>query len=295
MRLFPLWLVIFAGFAYFLPSEFSGLKPAIFPLLMLIMFGMGMTLSWQDFKRVFRQKAVVLIGVAIQFIVMPLAALGLSKLFQLSDALTVGMMLVGATAGGTASNVIVYLIRGNVALSVSMTFVSTLLAIFLLPFLTWLYLGQRVEVPVQNMLLSLLQLILLPILTGMLFNRFLSQWAQHLQGIFPVFSMLAIVLIIAIVVALNQANLQTLAGALVLAVILHNLSGLVAGYGACKALGYDETTARTVAIEVGMQNSGLSVALAIKYFTPISALPGALFSIWHNLSGSILAAYWRDK
>ncbi|MDX1795215.1 MAG: bile acid:sodium symporter family protein [Hydrogenovibrio sp.] len=295
MRFFPLWVLLFAGYAYYQPFLFSGLKPAILPLLMLIMFGMGMTLSWQDFKRVYEQKGAVMAGVAIQFVVMPLAALGLSKLFQFSDALTIGMMLVGATAGGTASNVIVYLIRGNVALSVSMTFVSTLLAIFLLPFLTWLYLGQRVDVPVQSMLLSLLQLILLPVVTGMLFNQFFSRWTRPFQHVFPVFSMAAIVLIIAIVVALNHSNLQSLAGVLVLAVILHNLSGLAAGYWVSKLLGYDEKTARTVAVEVGMQNSGLSVALAIKYFSAASALPGALFSIWHNLSGSLLAAYWRDR
>ncbi|BBN59636.1 sodium transporter [Hydrogenovibrio marinus] len=259
------------------------------------MFSMGLTLHWQDFQRVLSEKRVVMLGVAIQFIVMPLAALLLSKAMNFSPELTAGMMLVGTTAGGTASNVIVYLIGGRVALSISMTLVSTLLAVALMPLLTWLYLNQMITVPAGKMLSSLLMIVLLPVVLGMLVMHFLKTKLLSVQPFLPLVSMTSIVLIIAIVVALNHDRMSTVGVAIIFAVILHNLIGLASGYSITRLLGYDVQTSRTVAIEVGMQNSGLSVALALKYFSPVSALPGALFSIWHNLSGSLLAAFWRHK
>lgn len=265
------------------------------PLLVLIMFSMGLTLRWQDFQQVATQKRLVLLGVAIQFFVMPLAAFMLSKAMEFSAELTAGMMLVGTTAGGTASNVIVYLIGGRVALSISMTLVSTLLAVVLMPLLTWLYLNQMIYVPAGKMLSSLLMIVLLPVLSGMLVMHLLKNRLTAVQPFLPLVSMIAIVLIIAIVVALNHGRMSSVGLAVVAAVILHNLIGLFFGYSLTKLLGYDRQTCRTVAIEVGMQNSGLSVALALKYFSPLSALPGALFSIWHNLSGSLLAAFWRPE
>jgi len=176
-----------------------------------------------------------------------------------------------------------------------MTLFSTLIAIFALPLLTWLYIGQMVYVPVVDMFLSLVKLILLPILIGTTLNTLYHKQIKTIEPVFPFISSIAIVVIIAIVVALSQANIQQVAGMVVIAVILHNSLGLLSGFWLMKKLGYTDKIARTVAIEVGMQNSGLSVALALKYFTTASALPGALFSIWHNLSGSILAAYWRRK
>ena len=226
---------------------------------------------------------------------MPLVAWLLSMALGFSVELTIGMMLVGATAGGTASNVMTYLAKGDVALSVSMTIVSTLAAVLLLPLLTWFYIGQTVDVPVTSMLLMLLKMIVLPLFIGMLINHFFHRKIQSFLPAFPLFSMIVILLIIAIVVALNVNNLATVAWTLVLAVILHNVIGLASGYYLAKKLGYDSVIARTVAIEVGMQNSGLSVALALKYFTAASALPGAMFSIWHNLSGSVFASYWQNK
>lgn len=267
----------------------------IIPLLMLVMLSMGMTLSWQNFRSVWQQKSAVLLGVSIQFIIMPLTAFLLATTFNFSTELTIGLMLVGSTAGGTASNVMAYLAKGDLALSVSMTLVSTFLAVFLLPLLTWFYIGQSVEVPVLGMLLSLVKLILLPVVIGMLLKHFFHKQLKTIEPIFPIFSMFTIVLIIAIVVALNQPNLSNLLWLLVLAVILHNTIGLISGYGLAKLFGHNDKTARTLAIEVGMQNSGLSVALAMQYFSPLSALPGAMFSIWHNISGSIFAAYWQRK
>lgn len=293
--LFPVWVLIFSAYALIFPELLVEMKSSIVPLLMAVMLGMGMTLRWQDFAEVLQQKSAVMLGVGIQFVVMPLAALGLANVFNLSQELTIGLMLVGATAGGTASNVMTYLVKGNVALSVSMTLVSTLCAIVLLPFLTWFYLDKTVAVPAWEMVMSLIQLILLPISVGVLLNHFFAKPLQLIQPVLPVFSMFAIIFIIAIVVALNHLQLQSIVWVLALAVIAHNAIGLISGYGISKLVGFDEKTSRTVAIEVGMQNSGLSVALALKYFTAISALPGALFSVWHNISGSLLAAYWQRK
>jgi len=292
---FPIWAILFSVVALFYPHWFVDLKSWIVPLLMMVMLGMGLTLRWQDFKQVWQHRLVVGLGVGIQFLIMPFAAWLLSMSFGLSLELTIGMMLVGATAGGTASNVMAYLAKGDIALSVSMTLVSTLVAVLMLPVLTWLYLGQAVEVPTLSMLMMLLKMIAAPLIIGMLINTFFHNQLKKVLGFLPLFSMLVILLIIAIVVALNANNLTTVVWTLVFAVILHNLIGLFSGYWLTLKLGYDSVIARTVAIEVGMQNSGLSVALALQYFSAASALPGALFSIWHNLSGSVFASYWQFK
>ncbi|MDG6773180.1 bile acid:sodium symporter family protein [Thiomicrorhabdus sp. ZW0627] len=293
--LFPLWALLLSVAAFYQPQAFVELKSWIVPLLMVVMLGMGFTLRWHDFQGVWKLRKVVGLGVAVQFLVMPLAALLISRLFGLSQELTVGMMLVGATAGGTASNVMTYLAGGHVALSVSMTMVSTLVAVVMLPLLTWFYIGQSVDVPVGSMMQSLFKLIVVPLTLGMLFNHWLGERGRFLHQMFPLLSMSAIILIIAIVVGLNQSNLIGAAIGVFAAIILHNLIGLTSGYWISRKFGYDSKVARTVAIEVGMQNSGLSVALALKYFSAASALPGALFSIWHNLSGALFASFWQRK
>ncbi|MGE4502996.1 MAG: bile acid:sodium symporter family protein [Thiomicrospira sp.] len=293
--LFPLMALLFVALALAAPSPFIALKSAIMPLLMLVMLAMGLTLRWQDFVQVWQYKAVVALGVLVQYTVMPLAAWALASAFQFSDVLMVGMILVGATAGGTASNVMTYLAGGHVALSVSMTLVSTLLAVVALPLFTWLYLGQTVPVPVASMIQSLLLLIVLPIALGMGLRRFFDAAIGRVLPWLTPLAMAAIVLIIAIVVALNQSQLTQLAGLLIVAVMLHNLIGMLGGYLGARVAGYDSVIARTMAIEVGMQNSGLSVALALKYYTAAAALPGALFSVWHNISGVIWAAYWQKR
>lgn len=257
------------------------------------MFGMGMTLTLDDFKRVLLKPQVIGLGVLIQYLIMPFSAWGISLLFQLPTELMIGMVLVGSSAGGTASNVICYLAKGDVALSISMTVCSTLLAIVAMPLLTWLYVGQTV--PVQDMLLSILKIVLLPVILGVGLNTLLQARLAKIKPVFPAISSLAIIIIIAIIVALNHGRLTTMGATIILAVMLHNLIGLVSGYQLARLAGYSRQVCRTLAIEVGMQNSGLSVALAIKYFGPAAALPGALFSIWHNLSGALLAGFWTRQ
>ena len=294
-RLFPLWAMTFALIAYVYPYHFSSLKPAIIPLLTVVMFGMGMTLTLSDFKKVFTSPRIIFTGVFLQYFLMPVSAFLISKIFNLPAPFTAGMVLVGCSPGGTASNVICYLAKGNVALSITLTLASTLLAIFVTPSLTWLYLHQLIPVPFWNMLLSVLQIVLVPVLTGTAINTLWGTRLRKITPLFPLVSILAIVFIIAIVVGLNKSKLFEVGLIIISSVILHNLFGLICGYWLPRLLGYDTQTCRTLSIEVGMQNSGLSVALAAKYFTAAAAIPGALFSVWHNLSGSILAGYWSSR
>lgn len=294
-HLFPLWALLLSAIAFYFPAPFAELKPGIIPLLAVIMLAMGMTLTVDDFKRVLSTPGIILIGVGLQFLIMPLVAYVVSLGLNLPLALLAGMILVGASSGGTASNVICYLAGGNVALSITLTLCSTLLAIIAMPLLTWLYLGERIPVPVWGMFVTVFKIVIVPVMVGVLINHFAGRMLATVKSLLPVISVIAIVLIIAIIIAVNQQRLGEVSLVIMLAVILHNLIGLVSGYWIPKWLGYDTQTCRTLAIEVGMQNSGLSVALAIKYFSPLAALPGALFSIWHNISGSLLASFWLRK
>lgn len=295
VQLFPLWAILLSLVAYWQPLEFTGLKPAIIPLLGVIMFGMGITLRPADFSHALKQPGLILLGVFMQFLMMPFFAWGISMVMALPPMIFVGMVLLGASPGGTASNVITYLAKGDLALSITLTTISTLVAVIATPYLTLWYAGQVVPVDASAMLFSVLKIVLLPVFLGVLVNYLLGDKLRSFKHIFPLISVIAIVIIIAIVVALNAARLADMALILVFAVMLHNAMGLLGGYGISKLLGHNEKTCRTLAIEVGMQNSGLAVALAGKYFGAAAALPGALFSIWHNLSGSILAAIWRIK
>ncbi|MEL7479229.1 MAG: bile acid:sodium symporter family protein [Pseudomonadota bacterium] len=295
LQLFPLWAVICSAIAYFNPSLFAGFKSSIVPLLMFIMLAMGLTLKPADFKCVIENKKAVGLGLVLQFTVMPVTAFLLSQLFLLDTQMLIGMVLVGAVAGGTASNVLCYLAKGDVALSVTMTAISTLVGVIMTPLLTNLLIGQNVDIPVLSMLSSLAKIVLLPLLVGITLNYTFSNIIAKVHSKLPIIAMLAIIFIISIIVALNQQKLQSLSLLIVAAVMLHNLIGLTLGYWAPKKLGFNEQVCRTVAFEVGMQNSGLAVALAIKFFTPAAAIAGTLFSIWHNMSGSILAGYWQRK
>lgn len=297
IRLFPVWALAASAVALAAPGWFTPGKPAIVPLLAVIMFGMGMTLTLADFKRVVRDWRAVGVGVLTQYLVMPAAAFVISKLMGLDAAATLGMVLVGAASGGTASNVIAYLAGARVALSISMTLLSTLVAIVAMPWLTWLYVGQMVKVDPWAMLQSIAWIVVLPVAAGVTLNTLFGRRLAVLRPVWPLASTTAIVVIIAIVVALNQPRIATMGLTILIAVILHNTAGLAAGYGLPRLLRFDRQTCRTIAIEVGMQNSGLAVAIANSLFaaTPLAALPGAVFSIWHNISGSVLAAIWRSR
>lgn len=295
IQLFPVWAIALSVCAFYSPAPFVSLKAAIIPLLAFIMLTMGLTLTPGDFRHVLSQPKAVLTGLVLQFSVMPVVALLIAILFQFDADLTLGMVLVGCVAGGTASNVMCFLAKGDVALSISMTAMSTLAGVILTPLLVELLAGQVVDIPLAGMMLNLLKIVLFPVLAGVLINHFFSNVVKRFTPLLPLFSVAAIVLIIAIVVALNAATLPTIGPIVALAVVLHNTTGLSLGYLVARQLGLPEKSCRTIALEVGLQNSGLAVALAMKFFAPASALAGTLFSIWHNVSGSVLAAWWRKR
>ena len=267
------------------------------PLLGVIMFGMGLTLNLHDFKIVFSRPKDVIVGCLAQFTIMPLLAWGLSQLFSLDEALALGVVLVGCCPGGTASNVITYLAKGDLALSVGMTGVSTLLAPFMTPLLTWALAGKSVNVDVAGMLLSILWVVILPIIIGLIVKWIWPKFTEKAIDFLPAISTIAIVMIVAIVIGANAQKL--LAGGLIIVVVvmLHNICGLSLGYLIGRLLRLSEPKKRAISIEVGMQNSGLASSLATLHFAayPLATIPGAIFSVWHNISGALVARLFIKK
>ena len=268
---------------------------AINYLLGVVMFGMGLTLRLQDFKIVFSRPKDVVIGCLAQFTVMPLLAWALARVFSLDEALALGVVLVGCCPGGTASNVITYLAKGDLALSVGMTGVSTLLAPFLTPLLTWALAGKSVNVDVASMFLSILWVVILPIVVGLTIKALWPRFTEKAVDYLPAFSSVAIALIVAIIIAANADKLLAGGLVIVLVVMLHNICGLGVGYLIGRLLGLSEPKKRAISIEVGMQNSGLASSLATLHFAayPLATIPGAIFSVWHNISGAVVAYLYR--
>ncbi len=293
--LFPLWALLISLIAFFVNAPFAALNNAIVPLLAAVMFMMGLTLTKDDVERILKDPKPILVGVVLQFLLMPVLALTFSKMLQLSNQLTIGMVLVGSCAGGTASNVVCYLAKGDVALSISMTMVSTLVGVIATPLLCAFYLSATVSVDTLALLQSIVQIVFIPVTFGFACKFFLDDLATRAEPLIPTLSVLIILLIIAIVVALNADRLLDVGMITLIAVVLHNLSGLAGGYYVSRLIGLDIKQSQTIAIEVGMQNSGLGVALATQFFSATAALPGALFSVWHNISGSLIASVWSNK
>ena len=280
------------------PELVSQVKPTVInPLLGVIMFGMGLTLRADDFRIVFSRPKDVIIGCLAQFTVMPLLAWLLARVYALDEALTVGVVLVGCCPGGTASNVITYLAKGDLALSVGMTGVSTLLAPVLTPLLVLLLAGKTVDVDVVGMLLSILWVVILPIVAGLIVKRLWPRQTTAATAYLPALSSLAICAIVLIVIAANAQKLLSSGLVVMLVVMLHNVGGLAIGYVVGTVLGMSAAKRKAVSIEVGMQNSGLASSLATLHFAayPMATIPGAIFSVWHNLSGAIVARIYVRK
>jgi len=295
VTLFPLLILAGAALGFAAPETFLPLGPAINPLLGVIMFGMGLTLTVPDFRLVATRPLPVLLGVLAQFLIMPLLGLGVTWVLQLPAELAAGVILVGCAPGGTASNVVTYLAKGDTALSVAMTSVSTLVAPLLTPLLTLWLAGKYMPVDGWGMAVSILQIVLVPVALGLAVRMLLPRLVARTLPVLPWVSVLAIALVVTAVVAASADSLVD-AGLLVLAaVVLHNCLGYALGYAFGRMTGQPERVRRTMAVEVGMQNSGLAAGLAAQYFSPLAALPGAVFSVWHNVSGSLLAAYLRRR
>ena len=293
------WLVLAATvLAMVFPEAFQQLRPTLINYLLgVVMFGMGLTLNLNDFRIVFSRPKDVALGCLAQFTVMPLVAWLLARLFQLDEALTLGVVLVGCCPGGTASNVITYLAKGDLALSVGMTGVSTLLAPVLTPLLTWALAGKSIQVDMVSMFLSILWVVIVPIVAGLLIKWMWPKFTERATDYLPAFSSVAIAFIVSIVIAANADKLTRGGLLIVVVVMLHNVCGLALGYLIGQLLRLAEPKKRAIAIEVGMQNSGLASSLATIHFAayPLATIPGAIFSVWHNLSGATVAYLFNRK
>jgi BASS family bile acid:Na+ symporter len=274
------------------PWTLSWVGPVIPWMLGIVMFGMGMTLKVDDFRFILHRPWEVAIGAFAQFTIMPFVAWALVKLFNLPPELAIGVILVGTCPGGTASNVITYLAKGDVALSVAMTCCTTLLAPIVTPVLTYYLAGSWIEISLTAMMVSIAKMVLLPVLGGLFVNTHFESKVAPIREYMPFVSVVCIVLLVGGVVSLSASRLFESGALIAGVVVLHNLFGLLLGYGMARLFRMSPAKTRAVAIEVGMQNSGLAASLAVMYFTPAGAIAGAIFSVWHNISGSLLANYF---
>lgn len=294
-------VVAVTAIAFFAPQSFLWIGMAtINPMLGAVMFGMGLTLKPSDFKPVLMHPKEIVVGELAQFIIMPCAAWTICHLLNLPTELAMGVILVGCCPGGTASNVICYIAKGDVALSVAMTGVSTLLAPFVTPALVLLLAGESVPVDIVKMFISIVQVVILPIVAGLVTSHFFNGFIQKITPYLPMFSTLVVASIIGIIVSHNVQSILGCSLIVAVAVVLHNILGLSLGYLAGKVIGLSPEKRTAISIEVGMQNSGLATSLATTHFAmfPLAAVPGAIFSVWHNFSGSIAAQIlkkWNGK
>ena len=293
-KTFALWVILFAVLGFVLPDTFKQLTPYIVTLLGIIMFGMGLTLSLDDFKEVARRPVDVGIGVAAQFLIMPIIAVILTMIIPMSPEVAAGVILVGCCPGGTSSNVMTYLSKGDVALSVACTSVTTLAAPIVTPFLVWLFASQFLPVDAMAMFISIVKVILVPLALGFLLQKLLPGMVKAAVPALPLVSVVGIVLIVAAVVGASKAAIASSGLMIFAVVVLHNGIGYLLGYLAARASGLSVAKRKAIAIEVGMQNSGLGAALANAHFSPVAAVPSAIFSVWHNISGALIANYFSQ-
>lgn len=292
---FSVWVILFACLGFFAPQAFVGLKGNISLLLGIVMFGMGLTLSAADFREVFRRPKDVAIGVVGHYIIMPLLAYLLAVALRLPPDIAVGVILVGCCPSGTASNVMTFLAKGDVALGVSIASVSTLIAPIATPGMISLLAGQWMNIDAKALFMDIITVVIFPIVLGVIVKALFKKQADASVKALPLVSTIAIVLIVAIVVGVNKGKIVE-SGLLIFAVvILHNLGGYLLGYLFAKLFGMNLAKRKAVTLETGMQNSGLGAALAAAHFNPVAAVPSAIFSVWHNISGSVLATWFSKK
>lgn len=298
---FTVWVLTFVLSAFLFPQVFIRwgdfeLKQVIIPLIQVIMFGMGATLTVADFSRVLKMPRAVLIGIFLQFSIMPFVGFGLAKAFDFEPSVAAGVILIGACPGGVASNLMTFLSKGNVALSVTMTACSTLIAPIMTPLLMSYLAGEMVEVVFMDWVINILKIIIIPIAIGLILNtvlRAMSKRGEWLDRCLSWIAMVGICVIVGIIIGGSRDKLMTIGIALVAASVIHNLVGYLLGYFGARVAKLDETSCRTVAIEVGLQNGGMATALAIGTLKdPLAALGPAIFGPWMNISGSILASWW---
>ena len=285
-------VLVVAALALFFPKSVSFIKTTyVNYLLMTAMFCMGITLKIEDFKVLFTRPKDIAIGAIAQFTIMPLLAFLLSLAFRLPPELAIGVILVGTCPGGISSNVITYLAKGDVPLSVGMTSVSTIFAPLATPLLTLFYAGEKIDVNAVSMFISILQVVIAPIVLGFVINKFLHKFVEHFKDVLPLISVVAVVAIVAAVVSANSQRLMQVGHLVVIVIIIHNTLGYMLGYFLGKVCKFNNAKCKTISIEVGMQNAGLASSLASTHFAymALAAVPGAIGSVWHCISGSIVA------
>lgn len=286
---FAAWVVLFAVLGFLLPDLFRQLTPWIVTLLGIIMFGMGLTISGRDFAEVLRRPVNVGVGVASQFLIMPLLAVGLTMIIPMSPEVAAGVILVGCCPGGTSSNVMTYLAKGDVALSVACTSVTTLMAPIVTPFLMLMLASEYLPVDAWAMFQSIVKVVLFPLALGFAAQKLLPAFVRAAVPALPLVSVTGIVLIVAAVVGASKGAIVQSGMMIFAVVVLHNMLGYLIGFIAARLAGLDLAARKAIAIETGMQNSGLAAALATAYFSPLTAVPAAIFSVWHNISGALVA------
>lgn len=294
-KYFTLLVVVVAVFAFVVPSVGLAIVPYTSYLLMLVLFGMGLSLSVADFKRIAKNPLPVILGTIAHYVIMPSLAFLLVKLFRLDGALAVGVILVGSAPSGTSSNVMAFIAGGDVALDVSIGFLSTLLAPVMLPLLVSVLAGSYIDVPAEAMFLNTVKIVLIPVVLGVVLHTFFGHKLDKVNQVTPMVSQLAILAIIVAVFSANHATFTEAATFLVIPVVmLHNLCGYGLGFLFAKVIKLDHPQQKAITFEVGMQDSALAATLALKFFTPQAAVAATIFSIWHNLSGSVLATWWKS-
>jgi BASS family bile acid:Na+ symporter len=290
-----LWVVVCCVVAFFFPTPFKPIGKYISYMLGVIMLGMGLTMSPKDFRLVLTRPKDVFYGVFFRYLIMPFVGFGVAKLLGLPPALAAGMVLLGACPSGTGSNVMTYIAKGDTALSITVSSVNTILAPVLTTYIFSSLAGSMLPIDLKALLLDIVMIVLIPVSAGVALHGVAPGLVEKLIKVVPAVSVMFIIAIMSSVVALNAAKMATMALILCVAVGIHNTAGLVLGYYAGRSVGMPQRKARAITFEIGMENSGLAVALALAHLDPMAALPAAVMTVWEYISGSLLASFWGNK
>ncbi|TWH48679.1 bile acid:sodium symporter family protein [Sporomusa sp. KB1] len=294
-RNMTLWVVVFSVVAFFYPEPFKPIGKNISYLLGVIMLGMGLTMSLEDFRLVLTRPKDVFYGVFFRYLIMPLVGFGVAHMLGLPPALAAGMVLLGAAPSGTGSNVMTYIAKGDTALSITVSSINTILAPVLTTYIFAFLAGAMIPIDVNALLMDIVKIVLVPVAAGVALHMLVPTLVEKLTKVVPAVSVSCIIAIIAAVVALNAAKLATVALVLCVAVAIHNIAGLLLGYYSGRVVGMSKKKSRAITFEIGMENSGLAVALALAHLDPMAALPAAVMTVWEYITGSVLASYWGNR
>jgi BASS family bile acid:Na+ symporter len=295
-KLFPLWVIVISVIAFYYPSLFRPYVKAIPYLLSIVMLSMGLTMSFDDFRLVFSRPKDVFWGIFLRFLIMPLVAVAVAKTVGLSPELAAGLILVGCCPSGVSSNVMTFLAKGDTALSVTVSSANTIVATLATPYIFLLLAGKLVPINAEALLWDIVFTVLIAVVLGMIINSFFAKFVDRIRPAVPLVSVLGVMALIALLVAVNAARFASVAVIAFIAVVLHNGFGLLLGFfGALKVARMSVDKSKAIAFEIGIENSGLALALAMAHLDPIAAIPAGIFAVWHNLTGAALASYWGSK